>query len=200
MQSSVTTLYTKCCGQSLGIWSKSRCRPWCDGERRRRRDSFRFLKNEIDDLLSRDQILTYLFDIRTKVLWPDDNTRLIPMRNVKHRAYNACMTKIPSKRRFLFARLECNRSFLHEKQIGFSSLSGSRTSVGSLAMPFNAWVTKSWIGLSSRLRRSSFIAFFLLFRHLLCNFLDLLLEQLIPSVTTTDFLARYVHMHAGSRS
>jgi len=62
---------------------------------------FRFLKNQIDDLFSREKILIYLMDIRTKVLWPDDNNTFIPMKHVKHRAYNACMNKIPSKTIFL---------------------------------------------------------------------------------------------------
>lgn len=55
-----------------------------------------FLKNQIDDLFSREKILIYLTDIRTKVLWPDDNSTFIPINNVKERASNACLNKIPS--------------------------------------------------------------------------------------------------------
>ncbi|CAF0769818.1 unnamed protein product [Rotaria sp. Silwood1] len=56
-----------------------------------------FLKNQIDDIFSRENILMYLIDLRTKVLWPDDdNNTVIPMKNVKHRAYNACMNQIPN--------------------------------------------------------------------------------------------------------
>jgi len=38
----------------------------------------------------------YLIDLRTKVLWPDSNNTSIPMKNVKHRAFNAFINKIPS--------------------------------------------------------------------------------------------------------
>jgi hypothetical protein len=45
----------------------------------------------------------YLIDLRTKVLWPDDNNSSIPMKNVKHRAYNAFINRIPSmKLTFIF--------------------------------------------------------------------------------------------------
>ncbi|CAF2910667.1 unnamed protein product [Rotaria sp. Silwood2] len=55
-----------------------------------------FLKNQIDTLFSREKTLMYLIDLRTKVLWPDDNNTAVPMKNVKHRAYNACMKQIPN--------------------------------------------------------------------------------------------------------
>ncbi|CAF1134037.1 unnamed protein product [Rotaria sordida] len=55
-----------------------------------------FLKNQIDDLFSYEKILMYLIDLRTKVLWPDDNNIVIPMENVQDRAYNACMNQIPN--------------------------------------------------------------------------------------------------------
>ncbi|CAF4456204.1 unnamed protein product, partial [Adineta steineri] len=38
----------------------------------------------------------YLVDIREKVLWPADENTFIPMKNVKRRALNACINKIPS--------------------------------------------------------------------------------------------------------
>jgi len=59
---------------------------------------FRLVKNQIDDILSHEKILTYLSNLRTKVLWPDDQNTSIPMKNIKHRAYNAIITKIPSRR------------------------------------------------------------------------------------------------------
>ena len=40
----------------------------------------------------------YLSDLRTDVLWPDNESPSIPMRNVKHRAFNAVINKIPSKK------------------------------------------------------------------------------------------------------
>lgn len=58
--------------------------------------STRFLRNEIDVLLSPEKVLVYLSDIRTKVLWPDGESASTPIRNVKQRASNACMSKIPS--------------------------------------------------------------------------------------------------------
>ena len=41
-------------------------------------------------------MIMYLMDLRTKVLWPEDNSTTISMKNVKDRANNACMNKIPS--------------------------------------------------------------------------------------------------------
>ncbi|CAF3441686.1 unnamed protein product [Rotaria socialis] len=55
-----------------------------------------FVKNQIDDLVSLEKIIKYLMDLRTKVLWPAENSTSVPMKNVKHRAYNACMNKIPT--------------------------------------------------------------------------------------------------------
>ncbi|CAF1419109.1 unnamed protein product [Adineta steineri] len=55
-----------------------------------------FLKEQIDDILSKENILMYLVDIREKVLWPADENTFIPMKNVKRRALNACINKIPS--------------------------------------------------------------------------------------------------------
>jgi hypothetical protein len=56
----------------------------------------RFLKNQIDDILSPEKILMYLIDLRTKVLWPDAKSTSTPLRHAKHRAYNAVINKIPS--------------------------------------------------------------------------------------------------------
>jgi len=63
---------------------------------------FRFLKNEIDDIFSLEKILIYLSDLRTKVLWTDGNNSSIPMKNIKHRAYNAFRNRIPSRNFFFF--------------------------------------------------------------------------------------------------
>ena len=55
------------------------------------------MKNEIDKILSREEILVYLSDIRTKVLWPDEDKPFVPIKNVKRRAFYACVNKIPCK-------------------------------------------------------------------------------------------------------
>lgn len=61
--------------------------------------TFRFVKTQIDDVLSLEKLITYLVDLRTKVLWPDDDDdSSLPMKNVRHRAFNACLHKIPSKK------------------------------------------------------------------------------------------------------
>ena len=170
--------------------------------RRYRTDSSRFLKNEIDDLLSRDQILTYLTDIRTKVLWPDDNTTFVPMRNVKHRAYNACMNKIPSKTWFMSIHIACNGFFLSHKKDWLQQMVGVEN---VRRIVTNALQCLSYQELNRLVfvwddRHRSDFALFLFSRHFLCNFFDLLVEQLIPRIATEDFLTRYVHMHAGVRS
>jgi hypothetical protein len=59
---------------------------------------FRFLKGEIDDILSHENILEYMMNLRTKVLWPDDTSTTKPMKNVKHRAYNAIINKLPGRK------------------------------------------------------------------------------------------------------
>lgn len=59
---------------------------------------FRLLKHNIDDLLSEEKIIGYLSDLRTKILWPEGSTSSIPMKNVKHRAYNAFINRIPSRK------------------------------------------------------------------------------------------------------
>ena len=58
---------------------------------------FRFLKGEIGDLLSQENILEYMVNLRKKVLWPDDTSTTKPMKNVKHRAYNAIINKLPGR-------------------------------------------------------------------------------------------------------
>jgi len=35
---------------------------------------------------------------------------------------------------------------------------------------------------------------------LICNAFDLLIEQLIPDISTKEFLTKYVQMHAGIRT
>lgn len=37
------------------------------------------------------------------------------------------------------------------------------------------------------------------FRHFLCNFLDLMVEKMIPNATEEEFLKKYVYMHTGMR-
>ena len=58
---------------------------------------FRIVENKIDYLFSRDRILIYLKDLRTKILWPDEQKPDISMKNMKKRALNACLNKIPRK-------------------------------------------------------------------------------------------------------
>ncbi|UJR36998.1 hypothetical protein I4U23_029706 [Adineta vaga] len=120
-----------------------------------------FIKDHISNLLSQEKILTYLSDIRTKILWPDENNLTIPLKDMKNRASKACIKKIPiwlqrivgveNIRRIINNFLDC---------LGHEELN----------------------------------------RHLICNLFDLLLEQLIPRISTKDFLTKYVHMHAGVRS
>ncbi|CAF0949390.1 unnamed protein product [Adineta ricciae] len=55
-----------------------------------------FFKDYIDKLLSQEKILEYLYDIRTKVLWPDESKPIAPMKDIKNRAFTALMKKIPN--------------------------------------------------------------------------------------------------------
>ena len=77
----------------------------------------KFVRNEIEEILSREEILVYLSDIRTKVLWPDEEKPFVPMKNVKRRAFHACVNKIPCEfRRSMRDDRRKNTSLL---QIGF---------------------------------------------------------------------------------
>jgi len=86
----------------------------------------RLLKREIDDALSEEKILSYLTDLRTKVLWPDDTQTSAPMKNVKHRAYNTFINKIPSKitkqtSRFLIFFFVCRVAAIYHRCRKYSS-------------------------------------------------------------------------------
>lgn len=56
---------------------------------------FRFLKGEVDDILAPNKLLEYMIDLRTKVLWPNEDTPSKSMKHIKRRAYNAIINKIP---------------------------------------------------------------------------------------------------------
>ncbi|CAF1199843.1 unnamed protein product [Adineta ricciae] len=60
-----------------------------------------FFKDYIDKLLSQEKILEYLYDIRTKVLWPDESKPTTPMKDIKNRAFTALMKKIPNWLQFI---------------------------------------------------------------------------------------------------
>ena len=58
----------------------------------------RVLKSELDEILSPENIVTYLTDLRTKVLWSNEESELKSIKHIKHRAYNAIINKIPRRR------------------------------------------------------------------------------------------------------
>lgn len=157
---------------------------------------FRFVKNEIDEILSREQILVYLSDIRTKVLWPDEDKPFVPIKNVKRRAFYACINKIPCK-------ISSNDVFVFFSQL-FVRLDWFRTLIGHENVNRiigNAIQCLSYSELNQFVefvdRISSFL--FSCFRHFLCKFFELIVDQLIPNVAKGDFIRKYVHMHAGMR-
>lgn len=138
----------------------------------------RLLKREIDDALSEEKILSYLTDLRTKVLWPDDTQTSAPMKNVKHRAYNTFINKIPSKitrqtSRFLIFSLSA------EWLQYIIGVENTRQIITNLLQCF------SYEELN---------------RHFLCNILDLIIEKLISDIATEPFLQKYVRLHAEIRN
>lgn len=117
------------------------------------------------------------------------------MKHIKHRAYHAIINKIPG-RRFRTRVHALILSILVWLQFIVGKKNIRRIVINLLECFSHAQLNRYELNLSDIIH----LIITYSFRHFLFNAFDSLIIQIIPDVATKDFLTKYVHMHANSRS
>ncbi|CAF0724093.1 unnamed protein product [Didymodactylos carnosus] len=124
----------------------------------------RFLTDLVDELTSQEYVLLYLKNLRSDVLWPDnetDSSSSTQSKNGKHTAYDVCFNKIPGFFRQIIGPEHIRRIIINFLQcMSYEELN----------------------------------------RHFVYTLLDAFIEELLPNISSKDFVLKYVQLHSSSSS